>query len=81
MQEKEEGRKEARRRKEGGRRKGKRKEEFMRVQTKTCTMHPLRMRRTHMARGNMGASEIVVSGTKNGNANAIVHKPHTTEYV
>jgi len=67
MQAKEGGRKEARKREGGG---GER-----------STIQQLRMRRTHMARGNTRASETVVSGTKNGNANAIVHKPHTTEYV
>jgi len=51
-----------------------REEELPRVQAKAFTIQPLRTRRTHMARGNTGASETVVSGTKNGNANAIAHK-------
>jgi len=63
MQAKEEGRKEARKREEGG---GER-----------STIQPLRMSRTHMARGNTRASETVVSGTKNGNATAIAHNKAT----
>jgi len=39
-----------------------------------CTIQSLRMGRTHMVWGNLGASKTAVGGMKNGNANAIAHK-------
>jgi len=48
--------------------------DLLRVQAKACTIQPLRMRRTHTARWNVGASKTAMSGMKNRNANAIAHK-------
>jgi len=61
-QRKKQGRKEARRREEQGRRRGKREDELLWIQAEACTIQPLRMR-THIARGNTGASGTAVSGT------------------
>jgi len=60
------------RRKRKERQKG--KEDLLRVQAQACTICPLRIRRTHIARGNMRDSKTMMSGMKNGNANAITHE-------
>jgi len=69
MQRKEWSQKRGGRGRERERQKG--KKDLLREQAQACTIQPLRMKRTHTARGNTGALKTAISSTKNGNADAI----------
>jgi len=56
------------------RRDKKEEEDLLRVQTQSCTLQPLRMQRTHTARGSMRVLMSAMYGTKNSNASAIAYK-------